>query len=126
MLVPNADPFSLLEQAYHLGLLVGVVVVVCYVLVRRMWAKKRGFRGSCSHMGIALQQIQAIARPQIEYAIEEQLAEREDEDDEGGPDDPTRYYRRLRERIDQDHPRSVPDCEADPVNEAKENSKPEC
>jgi hypothetical protein len=48
-----------------------------------------------------LQQLQAIARPSIQYEIEEKLREREEDDDQGGPDDPGTYYRRLRERIDQ-------------------------
>lgn len=114
MLVLSTDPFSVLEQAYHVGLIVGVVMVVCYVLVRRMWVRKRGFRGSCSHMGMALQQMQAIARPPIEYAVKEQLEEKDEDDDEGGPDDPTRYYRRLRERVDRKHPQNPPNRGAEP------------
>jgi hypothetical protein len=124
VLVPNVDPFSAFEQAIRTGLCVGAVVVVCYVFARRKWARKRGFRGSCSHVGLALQQLQAIACPQVEYAIEEPSQEKQDED-EGGPDDPTQYYRRLGERIDREHRRRTPEGDDGSTHAAEGHIKPE-
>jgi len=109
------DPLRTLEQAVPFL----VVFIVCYVFARRWRLRKRGFRGSCSHVGIALQQLQAMACPQVEHAVEEQAGEKGDEDDSGGPDDPTRYYRRLRERIDREHPRNALKSEGGTTKDAQ-------
>jgi thiamine biosynthesis protein ThiS len=48
-----------------------------------------------------MQQLQALAKSPIEHQLEEQRQEKLDEDDEGGSDDPVRYYRRLRKKVDE-------------------------
>lgn len=93
--------FDSVDRMAQIGVSVAVVCIVLYAVMGRIWFRKRR-RGywSASSLGNALQQLQAIARPSIQYEIEEKLKEKKTEDDQGGPDDPGRYYRRLREGID--------------------------
>ncbi len=96
----DGDPLILV--IVMLFLFVAVPILCVFFLLRfRWWLTRRGFRPSYISLGNALQQIQATAIPQIEYALEEQRKERTDEDDDGGPDDPTRYYRRRMKQVDQ-------------------------
>ena len=81
------------------GVLVVVICIVLYAAIARILSGKRR-RNYGASLGNALQQLQAIARPSIQYQIEEKLKERKEEDDQGGRDDPSAYYQRLRERID--------------------------
>jgi hypothetical protein len=66
---------------------------------RRMGRSSLGFYPSTSSLGNALHQLQAIAEPQMAYVIEEKLNEEADEDDEAGPDDPTRHLHRQTAKI---------------------------
>lgn len=66
---------------------------------KRMGGSHLGFYPSGASLGNALQQLQAIAQPQVEYVLEEKLDEEADEDDAGGPDDPTRHLHRQAARI---------------------------
>jgi hypothetical protein len=84
-----------------IGVLVVVICIVLYAAIVRILSGKRRRRKYEASLGNALQQLQAIAIPSIQYQIEEKLKERKEEDDQGGPDDPGAYYRRLRDRIDQ-------------------------
>src|ERR1700685_2184018 len=61
---------------------------------KRMGRARLGFYPSGASLGNALQQLQAIAQPRVEYVLEEKLDEEADEDDAGGPDDPTRHLHR--------------------------------
>jgi len=86
----------------QIGLAIGTVCILLYVVIGRVWfGKRRRIYWAGSSVGNALQQLQATARPSIEYQIEEKLKEMADDDDQGGPDDPGSYYRRLRTKIDQ-------------------------
>jgi hypothetical protein len=96
-----------------IGVLVVVICIVLYAAIARILSGKRRRRKYGASLGNALQQLQAIARPSIQYQIEEKLKERKEEDDQGGPDDPGAYYQRLRERIDQ-QVRIGDDGEAEP------------
>jgi len=92
----------LLERMVEIGLQIGTLAILLYVVIGRIWfSKRRGRYWTASSVGNALQQLQSIARPSIQYQIEEKQKERAEEDDEGAPKDPATYYRRLRERIDQ-------------------------
>jgi hypothetical protein len=51
--------------------------------------RKKGFRPSYSNLGNALQQLQRIAQPRVEYVLQEKLKDEAVEDDQGGPKDPT-------------------------------------
>jgi hypothetical protein len=89
----------------YLGLL--LIVWGCVVWVQRvLWrsGKKKGksrlgFYPSGASIENALQVLQAIAEPQVQHVIEEQLEEPTDEDDEAGPKDPTAHLMRQARRI---------------------------
>jgi hypothetical protein len=91
-------PFSVLETLAKIIPIAFLFVFFLWQLRRR--PKRRRFRASFGSLGNALQQIQALAVPQIEYSLEEQRREKTDEDDEGGPDDPMAYYRRKMKEVD--------------------------
>jgi hypothetical protein len=95
--------FDEMEQMIEVGLAIGAIAITGYVLMRRIWSKRvRGRYWTGSSVGNALQQLQGIARPGIEYQMVEKLTRRrEDDDSGGGPDDPASYGRRLRENVDQ-------------------------
>ena len=94
------DPFIVLQGAAQVFIAIAAILIVCFVVIHRRRAQKRGRYASFSNVGVALQELQKIARPSIEYQLEEQSKMDVEDDDEGGPDDPGRYYRRLREKID--------------------------
>ncbi len=91
-------PFAALETLAKIVPTAFLFVFFLLRLLRR--PKRRRFRSSYGSLGNALQQIQALAVPQIEYSLEEQRREKTDEDDEGGPDDPMAYYRRKMKEVD--------------------------
>jgi hypothetical protein len=95
MPIPS-DPFSVAASSPF------VILILCvfFLLRLRWWLTRRGFRPSDRSLGNAFQEIQAKAIPQIEYALEEQRKEKTAEDDEGGPADPGRYYRRKMNQVD--------------------------
>jgi biopolymer transport protein ExbB/TolQ len=96
--------FDALERMFQISLVLGVLGMVAYVLIGRIYFKRKRKRyWSGSSLGNALQQLQSIARPSIEHQIEEKLKQKKEEDDDGGPDDPATYIRRLREKIDKQH-----------------------
>jgi hypothetical protein len=92
------DPFTALET---LAKTIPNAFLCIFLLCRRRWRpKRRRFRASYGSLGNALQQIQALAVPQIEYSLKEQRREKTDDHDEGGPDDPRAYYRRKMTEVD--------------------------
>src|SRR6266851_231673 len=92
------DPFAVLETSAKIIPIAFLFVFFLWRLRRRL--KRRRFRASYGSLGNALQQIQALAVPQIEYSLKEQRREKTDDDDEGGPDDPMAYYRRKMKEVD--------------------------
>jgi hypothetical protein len=68
---------------------------------RRLGRKRLGFYPSSAAMGNALQSLQVFAEPQVEHILEEKLEEAADEDDSGGPDDPTRHLHRQVRKLRQ-------------------------
>ena len=58
-----------------------------------------GFYPSWASMGNALQKLSALAQPQVVHVLEEKLLEAADEDDEGGPKDPTAHLHRQAAKI---------------------------
>jgi hypothetical protein len=68
--------------------------------IRRMLGKRHlGFYPRSAALGNALQTLQVMAEQKVEHILEEKLDEHEDEDDEGGPKDPTAHLKRQLERI---------------------------
>jgi hypothetical protein len=84
---------------------VGLIICAFYFqrvrwrLRRRLGKKHLGFYPSSASLGNALHTLQAIAEPRVAYVLEEKLDEHEDEDDEGGPKNPTEHLKRQLRRI---------------------------
>lgn len=105
-----------LDRMVQIYLCAAVICIVLYAVIRRIWfGKRRRAYWRRASLGNALQQLHSIARPSIRYEIEEKLKERKEEDDQGGPDNPGAYYRRLRERIDQQTRKGVGNRDDDEV-----------
>jgi hypothetical protein len=66
---------------------------------KRLGRRHLGFYPTSTSMGNALQQLQVFAQPRMEYVLQEKFDEDTDEDDAGGPEDPTRHLRRQVARI---------------------------
>jgi hypothetical protein len=66
---------------------------------RKRRGRPPGFYPTSTSMGNALQQLQATMEPQMKYVLEEKLDEEADEDDSGGPDDPTRHLLRQARKL---------------------------
>jgi hypothetical protein len=72
--------------------LIGVAFFVQrYLALRRK--RKGGFYPSTASMGNALQELQRLTRPNVQYVLEEKQKEDKQDDEEGGPDDPDRFLR---------------------------------
>ena len=57
--------------------------------IRRRRGGGGGFYPTTGSLGNALQQLQTFAQPKIVHVLEEKQNERAEEDDAGGPEDPT-------------------------------------
>ena len=92
------------------------VLLLCLsivIFIRRLrWRRKRlrgeniGLRPGFGHLGNALQVLQQMPRPSVEYVLEEKLKEDAEDEDSGEPDDVektlNRQLRQIRrgERVD--------------------------
>jgi hypothetical protein len=65
----------------------------------RKGIKHPGFYPSVASLGNALQSLQTLAQPDVQYILEEKLDESEEEDDEADPCDPARRLNRQLEQI---------------------------
>lgn len=81
-------------------------IAAAFFLQRYRWRRRKrlnksnwGFYPSAASMGNALQGLQALAQPQVQYILEEKLDEDVDEDDAGGSKDPTAHLHRQVARI---------------------------
>ena len=84
------------------------ILVFCLVFwaKRRLW-QRRVRRGNCrpgffptyTTAGNALQNLQVIAQPRVEYVLAEIFDDEAEDDDEGGPLDPTEHLHRQLRRI---------------------------
>lgn len=94
------------------GILVGLPYVAVVVLLsifyfkRVRWRSKRrsarrdlGFYPSFLLLGNAMQNLQVFTRPTVAYVLKEKYDEDAEEDDDGGPDDPTAHLKRQLRRI---------------------------
>lgn len=90
-----------LDQILAIGLY-GFVCVFSIVFAwqRLRWRRtRRGFRPSGAMLGNALQQLQVIAEPRMQYVIEEKEDEEAEDEEAGGPDDPVRHLHRQARKI---------------------------
>jgi hypothetical protein len=94
------------------GIFVGLPYVAVVVLLsifyfkRLRWRSKRrsgrrdlGFYPRSLSLGNAMQNLQVFTRPTVAYVLEEKYDEDAEEDDDGGPDDPTAHLKRQLKRI---------------------------
>jgi hypothetical protein len=68
-------------------------------LKKSMRSKRPGFRPSYVALGNALQTLEVLTRPNVDYVLEQKYDEDADEDDEGDPDDPAAQLNRQLRRI---------------------------
>jgi hypothetical protein len=87
-------------------------IVLCFVLFtivvyaqRARWRRdqRRGrparFYPTTMMIGLALQNLQVFAQPEVHHTIEEKYADEAEEDDEGDPADPQKVLKRQLRRI---------------------------
>ena len=93
------------------GILSGLVIYVALILLvfwvqrarwrrnRRLGKKRWGFYPGTASLGNAFQTLQIMAQPEVKHILEEKLADEAEEDDEGGPEDPTEYLNHQLKRL---------------------------
>jgi hypothetical protein len=62
-----------------------MIFAVFFYYQRYRNPKTKGFRPSYSSLGNALQQLQHMVQPRVEYVLEEKMKDEADEDVAGGP-----------------------------------------
>jgi|GEM_PF-2380063 len=83
------------------------VFCICIFYLRRfLWRRRKrlgrkhlGFFPQALLLGNALQTLQLIAQPHTRHVLAETLKEEVDEDESGGPEDPTKHFHRQIKRI---------------------------
>jgi hypothetical protein len=92
-MAPGHDFVTDLENAFTMGVIVFVIVILLVFFALRLlwWIRRRGFRPTYGALGNAFQELQSTAVPQVQYILQAERDEesKEDQDDDGGPDDPT-------------------------------------
>jgi len=92
-MTPGHDFVTDLENAFTMGVIVFVIVILLVFFALRLlwWIRRRGFRPTYGALGNAFQELQSTAVPQVQYILQAEREEesKEDQDDDGGPDDPT-------------------------------------
>jgi hypothetical protein len=101
---------ELIVRAMLSGIALLFALVVYAQRARWRHGQRRGkrlrFYPTNMMLGLALQNLQVFAHPEIDHTIEQKYADAAEEDDEGDPDDPqkvlARQLRRIRngERVD--------------------------
>jgi hypothetical protein len=92
--------------------LIFFIFVACVFFFQRIlwkWRKRRGkrhlgFYPTVSSAGNALHTLQIFAQPKVRYVLQEKLSEDEEQDDEGGADDPYARLERQLKRIRRGEP----------------------
>lgn len=69
-----------------------VVMLVIFFMRRKGWLP--GGKPSTRTLGSGFLHLQSLTRPETQYVLEETDRKRKEEEDEGGPDDPTRHIKR--------------------------------
>lgn len=66
--------------------------------------RRLGYYPNAATLGNALQVLQILTAPHTEYVLEQKLAEPAEDEDSGGPDDPTAHLHRQARRIREGRP----------------------
>jgi hypothetical protein len=99
--------FMNFDSCLLIGFWLFILFVGCAFFFQRFrWRRRKrlgrahlGFYPSSTSMGNALQELQIFAQPRVEYILQEKFDEDVDQDDAGGPEDPTRHFRRQVRKI---------------------------
>lgn len=86
---------------------VSVIVLLGFFYFKRLRSRSRrrsgksdlGFYPSSLMLGNAMQNLQVFTRPAVAWVLEEKYDEDAEEDDEGGPEDPTAHLARQLKRV---------------------------
>jgi hypothetical protein len=89
------------------AMLSGIALLFALVVYirRARWrqSQRRGkrirFYPTTMMIGLALQNLQVFAQPEVDHTIQEKYADAAEEDDEGDPDDPQKVLERQLQRI---------------------------
>ncbi|HUZ05556.1 MAG TPA: hypothetical protein VMU62_09360 [Acidobacteriaceae bacterium] len=90
---------------FGLVIYVGLILLVLWVQRARWRRNKRlgkkywGFYPSSASLGNAFQALQIMAQPEVQYVLEEKLTDKAEDDDDGGPEDPTEHLNRQLKKI---------------------------
>jgi hypothetical protein len=71
---------------------------------KRRGKRNCGFYPTAASAGNALHALQIFAQPEVRYVLQEKLAEDEEQDDEGGSDDPYAWLERQLKQIRRGEP----------------------
>jgi hypothetical protein len=87
----------------------GLAILLCCVVFwgqRSLWRRRKrlgkrnpGFFPTFTSAGNALQNLQLIAQPQVQHALEEKLDDEAEDDEDGEPADPEKHLHRQLRRI---------------------------
>ena len=86
-----------------------IACVFFFQRIRWKYRKRRGKRNlgfypTVSSAGNALHALQIFVQPEVRYVLQEKLSEDEEQDDEGGSDDPSAHLERQLRRIRRGEP----------------------
>jgi len=86
--------------------LFAALIAVVFFWKRWRWRRNKasgkhrlGFYPNAATLGNALQVLQILTAPHTEYILEQKLAEPAEDEDSGGPDDPTAHLHRQAQLI---------------------------
>jgi hypothetical protein len=94
-LLASAAPFLAIPALF----LIFYLRRIGWSLKKRLRIKRLGFRPSYVSLGNALQTLEVLTRPNVDYVLEQKYDEEADEDDQGDPDDPAAQLNRQLRRI---------------------------
>ena len=97
---------ELIRGFYAVNALAILVCCLVFYARRRLWRRRRrlgkanpGFFPTYTAAGNALQTLHAMTQQRVDYVLEEKFVDEADEDDEGGPPEPTKHLQRQLRRI---------------------------
>jgi hypothetical protein len=94
-LLANAAPFLAIPALF----VIFYLRRIGWRLKKRFRSKRLGFRPSYASLGNALQTLEVLTRPDVDYVLEQKYDEDADEDDEGDSSDPAENLNRQLRRI---------------------------
>jgi hypothetical protein len=97
---------ELIRGFYAFNALAIIACCLVFYARRRLWRRRQrlgkfnpGFFPTYTAAGNALQTLHAMTQQRVDYVLEEKFVDEADEDEEGGPPDPTKHLQRQLRRI---------------------------